>query len=347
MITFHTLYKRDTKGGVRVWYMQLDGARHRTVSGLEGGAHVESGWTTCKPKSQPTAEEQAEFEVKAKYQHQLDRDYYDDRDAIDSGKFVQVMLAKPYTKWPGLCFSQPKLDGFRCRATAKGLFTRQNQRITAATHIEEALRPFFLQHPEAQLDGELYSHALKDEFEALSSALRKGEATEAVKQIQYWVYDLISEAERPFSERHAALTYWNDLIVPVPTEQVLNEDGLDRLEEQYLADGFEGQMVRLDKPYDFKRSSSLLKRKRFKDGEFKCLRIEEGNGNWAGYAKRIVCQLPDGREFGAGLKANQARARELLGETHHEVTVRYFRLTSDGIPYLPVAIAFHGDRRTL
>ena len=111
--------------------------------------------------------------------------------------------------------------------------------------------------------------------------------------------------------------------------------------------GYEGSMLRKDAPYEQKRSKTLLKRKDFKDAEFECVRIEEGLGNWAGLAKRVVCRLPDGREFGAGIRGTQARAKELLNETHKQVTVRFFDYTPDGIPRFPVVTAFWADGRDM
>jgi DNA ligase-1 len=106
-------------------------------------------------------------------------------------------------------------------------------------------------------------------------------------------------------------------------------------------------MHRLDAPYEQKRSKTLRKRKEFQDEEFKVIRIEEGLGNWSGMAKRVVCQLPDGREFGAGIKGGMERARELLNETHHVATIQFFAYTPDGVPRFPVATKFHGEARTL
>ena len=84
---------------------------------------------------------------------------------------------------------------------------------------------------------------------------------------------------------------------------------------------------------------------RMTDEEFEVVAIEEGQGNWAGVAKRVTCRLPDGRTFGAGIKGSRDRGIELLNETHHIVTIKYFQLTPDGIPRFGVATKFHGEKR--
>ncbi len=108
-------------------------------------------------------------------------------------------------------------------------------------------------------------------------------------------------------------------------------------------------MIRLDTPYEAgKRSKNLLKRKEFMDDEFQLVRIEEGNGNWQGYAKRAVIRLPDGRECGAGIKGNQDFTRQLLADAsrYTHAMVRYFTLTPDGVPRFPVVVDWHEGARS-
>ena len=59
------------------------------------------------------------------------------------------MLAHDFAKNPvtsGIC--QPKLDGIRCIASAKGLFSRSFKEIVAVPHISEALKDFVAKHPQ-------------------------------------------------------------------------------------------------------------------------------------------------------------------------------------------------------
>ena len=75
--------------------------------------------------------------------------------------------------------------------------------------------------------------------------------------------------------------------------------------------------------------------------------VEEGNGNWTGYAKKATLRLADGRTFGAGLRGAQAELKALLGAPKPDMaTVRFFALTPDGIPRFPVVTQFYnsGDR---
>jgi DNA ligase-1 len=80
---------------------------------------------------------------------------------------IKAMLAHKYNEdkadYPA--FIQPKLDGVRCLFTKSGAFSRANNRFMNVEHIEQALKPFFAKNPTTVLDGELYNHGLKDDFE--------------------------------------------------------------------------------------------------------------------------------------------------------------------------------------
>jgi DNA ligase-1 len=263
------------------------------------------------------------------------------------------MLAKKYETFdPG--FAQPKLDGIRCIARQGGLFTREGQPILGAPHIHENLAPLFLEDPDLILDGELYNHELKDDFNAIVSMVRRKDPDQKHVElsralVQYHVYDMPS-SEAAFASRLDLLrTTLNPVLDSavqlVETHHVPDTAQYDALHGCWLEAGYEGSMWRSDAQYEQKRSNTLLKRKEFQDAEYECVSIEEGTGNWAGMAKSVVCRLPDGRTFGAGIKGSQQRAVELLSEKHRIVTVQFFHLTPDGVPRFPVVTKFWGEKR--
>jgi DNA ligase-1 len=126
----------------------------------------------------------------------------------------------------------------------------------------------------------------------------------------------------------------------VKTTRVYDQGNIDELYGEYLEDGYEGQMIRLNAPYENKRSKYLLKRKEFLTDEFPVVGMEEGKGNWAGYIKRFILELPDGRTFGAGVRGTQEVMKQLLesDETPTWATLRYFTPTPDGVPRFPVVV---------
>ncbi|WP_181181016.1 hypothetical protein [Mesorhizobium sp. B2-4-5] len=363
------IYKRDTQGRLRVWFYEVLGPEWRSTSGLLDGNWVTTDWTVCTPKSQDTAEAQARFEAEAEERKKLERQYHRTPEACATPNFFEPMLAKSYkgkVQFP--IASQPKLDGIRCIARAEGLFSRQGKPIVSCPHIEAELAPLFVADPDLVLDGELYNHALKADFEQLVSLVRNtgGSAKKRADNpgdlaalharvadtIQYHVYDIPS-FEGTFFQRapvYNAMLQGYTHVFPVETRIAFNQAMFDKDYEEFLEGGWEGQMGRLDAIYEIgKRSAHLLKRKEFQDAEFKIVEVCEGQGNWSGYAKRLTVELPDGRTFGAGIAGTQDFCRKLLEEATEwvgrQATIKFFTPTGDGIPRFPVAIKFHEGAR--
>jgi len=365
---YDSIFKIDSKGKTRVWYMEQNDDLYRTWDGTQGGKIKSSEWRIAIPTNVGRSNErdgvaQAAFEIEAQYKTKLEKDYHPTLEASQSGgsHIFEAMLAKEYkTFQPG--FAQPKLDGFRCIAKADGLWSRSGKPFVSSPHIMEVLAPLFEANPDLILDGELYNHELRDNFDEIQSLItvksdkkltaEHYEKTRAM--VQYHVYDVPS-CKGNFIDRFDYLNklafdlldsrYDNDVIQFVITRCVESEEQFDVLHGEWLESGYEGSMWRNDTPYENRRTKNLLKRKDFIDEEFEVVAIEEGQGNWAGVAKRVTCRLPDGRTFGAGIKGSRDRGIELLNETHHIVTIKYFQLTPDGIPRFGVATKFHGEKR--
>lgn len=356
-IEFPTLYTIDSKDKVRAWRMEVDGDRYRTISGLLDGAQVESAWKVATPKNigksnATTGAEQALAEVEAEYKKKRDRKYHDDLATVGKHKFIAPMLAEKYKKWTGTCYTQPKLDGIRCIATKDGLTSRQGKPFFLP-HIVKALEPIFKMWPDVILDGELYNHHFRDNFNKISSLVKKQSRTpeeeaECERYVEYHIYDCVNPDDKFVSRilhiKGMLTICHHPKLVWVNTQEVQIEKTLDEYFEKYLEDGYEGQIVRFDAPYEIgQRSDSLLKRKNFIDEEFELVSVMEGLGNWAGYAKSAKFRKRDGTEFEAGIKGDQEFTRKLLEEwpRYRAATVKYFNLTPDGIPRFGVVTAWH------
>ena len=366
-IMYDMCYKIDSKGKVRIWYIEQDGDKYRTWDGTQGGKIKCSEWRLATPTNVGRSNErdgpaQAVFEIEATYKKKCEKDYHTSIESAKSGgsHIFEAMLAEKYDAknfQPG--FAQPKLDGFRCIANKDGLWSRAGKPYVSCPHIMEALAPLFAEDPDLILDGELYNHELRDNFNEIASLIgtksdKKLTAEHYAKtraMVQYHVYDMPSHSGT-FAERDAAL---EELLIKnmelpysiklVATQAVFTAESFDQCHVEWLETGYEGSMWRNNTAYENRRTKNLLKRKDFIDEEFEVVRLEEGQGNWAGAAKSVVCRLPDGREFSAGIKGSYERGVELLTETHKIVTVKYFQLTPDGIPRFGVATMFHGDKR--
>ena len=174
-------------------------------------------------------------------------------------------------------FIQPKLDGVRCIFTKDGAYSRTGKKFHNLRHIELRLAGFFNLNPDVQLDGELYNHALRDDFEQIISLVRKQKPTDedrlnAQHLIQYHVYDYII----PFIGYEARLKWlmsnkdhlWSNVVLPVETHRVYKyEEAANMHYDGFLKQGYEGSMLRLNGAYEQKRSYNLQKFKDFSDDE--------------------------------------------------------------------------------
>jgi DNA ligase-1 len=356
-----TLYSRTSNGAIQQWTIEVIDNTFKTHEGLKDGKITTSMPTICESKNvgranETTPQDQAVAEATSKWQKKVDSGYYEDITKIDVQKFVEPMLAKKYedefdeSMFP--IWSNVKLDGSRCVCKNDGMWSRNGKPILSAPHIRKALQPIFDKNPNAIFDGELYCHKLCNDFNKIMSLVKKTKPTsqdleESSKVIQYWIYDYISEGKLPFSKRYERIIEdIKDLhpsLVIVEATKVDSQQKLDELNGQYIQGGYEGQIIRLDKPYEHKRSKNLLKRKEFDDTEFEIIDIFEGEGNRTGMAGYATIRLEDGRMCKSNIKGNQEWLKELL-ESASEVkgqmaTVRHFKRTPDGIPRFPYIVA--------
>lgn len=221
----------------------------------------------------------------------------------------------------------------------------------------------FADDPDFVVDGELYNHGLHNNFEELASLIKKGNRTQEEEYrvrtwVQYHIYDMPSVPEtfhKRIGHLHTLYGYAGRLEHGVygPLHLVLtyvaeSEPQVQKRTAEFLLAGYEGAMVRLDAPYDLgKRSRNLLKVKQFDEAEFPLVRVDPGEGNWAGYAKSVVIRLENGEEQGAGMRGSYEFARAVLAEQakYRSVTVRFQGRTAEGRLRFPVVTKWHEGER--
>ena len=363
------LYKIDRKEGIRVWWVEYTEEAYRTCSGLLDGKIVESGWIYPREKNvgranSTTVAEQVVAEVQSKYEARMYQGKYHPsiEEARGGAKFIECMLAEKFNpkksnNYP--YYSQPKLDGVRCVVSEDVMQTRNGKMFFSSPHIREALDSFFEEFPDYILDGELYNHALKNDFEKIISLARKTkpkpeDLQESASMVEYHVYDVITPDPMTYEERmnflqEKVLDRFN-MIHVVPAFIVNNLEEAEEKLGEYLESGYEGQMLRKsESPYEHRRSASLLKHKMFEDDEYEIVEVVEGQGNWSGYAKSIMIRLPDGSTQRSGMRGNFKNGKEILENKDDyagtQVTVRYQNKTSDGKLRFPVVVAFWKGKR--
>ena len=353
----NTLYKRAVNGKINEWTVETKDNCYRTISGYTDGVKTTSEWTCCSgknigKKNETTPEQQTLAEAKAMWDKKVELGSYESISDIDKPKFFNPMLAHKFEDYEDKIeypvFSQPKLDGIRCIVKADGMWSRNGKKIVSAPHIYEAMKPLFEEDPDLIFDGELYADKFANDFNAICSLVKKTKPTsedlkKSKEQIQYHIYDMPSYGY-DFLVRYNTL--WKmeipNCCVLVETILCYSEIKVEELYSKYVNEGYEGQMIRLDKKYEQKRSKSLLKHKSFVDEEYTILGIEEGEGNKTGMVGSFIFKSKTGHTFNASPKYNWEECKELWKQRQELIgksaTVKYFNLTPDGVPRFPYVI---------
>ena len=265
------------------------------------------------------------------------------------------MLAYPVSDKPidytKPVFMQPKLDGVRCLIqyeqvtplqTGPVAYSRTGKEWLNIDHILQSLMPFFDKHPNVILDGELYNHDLKDDFEQIISCVRKTKPTEehraqSKELVQFHCYDIVDEnavfdwradfigdeLEESYCVKHVMTTY-----------NVDSEKQAKDIHQANLKAGYEGSIVRLNDVYQCKRSHSLRKFKDFHDAEAVIVDWVEGKGKRKGTIGKFVAVDNDGNKFGMPVMDNfkklQTMFKEMQSWVGLEATFTYFERTKAG-----------------
>ena len=262
---------------------------------------------------------------------------------------TKAMLAHKYNpdKADYPAFIQPKLDGVRCLFSTSGAFSRAGNQFMNVDHIEEALKPFFAKNPTAVLDGELYNHGLKDDFEKIISLVRKKKPTkedklEAAELVEYHIYDVASMTFATYTTR---LNYinsisnfrWNHILRRVDTQVALDFDEAVKMHKKNLKLGYEGSIYRsFEGKYKGTRSWDLMKFKDFHDAEATIIGYEEGKGKREGTLGKFIMRDYEGNEFGCppGKGYDYKGMKDLLDNIHDYIgqwaTFTYFQRTQAG-----------------
>lgn len=404
-MNFPILYQKTNTGAIQSWQIEV---RHEeacslmvTTHGQVGGKLQTTSDTIWKGKNEgqanaTTPAQQAEKEAAAKWTKQKKKGYVESLADAEAGKVdekvitggIEPMLAPsdiyPHyakdVKFP--CFTQPKFDGNRCIAVVENgkctLWTRTRKPINSVPHIVAAIEALATKLPDCKfiLDGELYNHDYRDDFEQLMTLIRPPAPVPGHEVVQYHVYDFplchkvgFEPAHFNFAQRNRDLGM---LFTEVPSDSPLKEvvtttitreSDIWDAHNKNLADEYEGTMIRNDGPYqEGKRSRHLQKLKTWKDAEYPIIGFADGRGKDAGTVAAFYCAIHDGysleeraeicenlaagreelRGFKARLKASYDYRRKLLEKkdfVDKQLTVKYQNLTSDGKPRFPIGKA--------
>jgi DNA ligase-1 len=244
-------------------------------------------------------------------------------------------------------YMQPKLDGVRCLFTKDGAFSRTGKQFMNVKHIEESLKDYFEQNPAIVLDGELYNHNLRDDFEKIISLVRKQKPTdedrsEARRLTQYHVYDYTNTSMNNMVNYRYRLNQltcsdiYTSSIHYVESRRVKSMKQAKDFHIRKLAEGYEGSILRTNTPYKHGRSWGLMKFKDFHDAEATIVDYQEGKGKRLGTIGKFIMQDDDGNVFGCppGKGYNYSDMKCILENIHkymgQKATFTYFERTKAG-----------------
>ena len=356
---FPKLYKFDTKGKVRVWWVYSEGNTFIIHHGLDGGK-IQTQIKTVKAKNigksnETTPEEQADKEAKAKWLVQIQREDYAE-DVNESGKQTRPMLAHDYLKVPhrvdfNKVIIQRKLDGLRLisgyrwkNSLTLELMTRKGETYdiphfnNPVARLLDIINFELTNHACSALDGEAYIHGMK--LQQIISLAKKNKP-ESV-DLKYYLFDLVI-MDLPFNVRYeilkTAISMYEELhgtdhpFVLVLNTIVYNDTSMKLVHDEFVGECFEGVIIRhIDGMYKTGRSSDLFKYKQFFTDEFKIIDMFKDNNQNA----MLVIELEDGKSMNLTPKRSHIERKQMLLEPEkwigQYITVRYQDKTVDNIP---------------
>lgn len=372
---FQTLYKKNTQGKIEAWSIKVmpilplkdnRGWRVTVIYGEFNGKQIEKSYDVkagknVGRKNGTSVREQANAEAFAKWEKKLKQGYAKTLKEAEAGKTdaiikggVVPMLAHDYDDHKGKIifpvYAQPKLDGQRCVAIFDGkkvtLWTRSRKQIHSCPHIieqlERMLKGFRKIGEKVTLDGELYCHKWRDDFEKIMSAVRKNKPSKESELIEFHMYDLIDDGTSPFRIRKNHLMQLPDFymnVCHVETTLVQDERDLKKYHATCVRAGYEGAMIRNPEGfYEHKRSKNLLKFKTFIDAEYEIHSFIEGKDN------TVIAQLYDhiGKTmFKATMMGDKKKNQKYLKGKYKGklLTVKFFSYTNaNKVPRFPVGV---------
>jgi DNA ligase-1 len=233
-----------------------------------------------------------------------------------------------------------KLDGIRAIWTGSKMYARSSIEIQVPPRLLATLPSG------VALDGELWCG--RNLFHQTISTVRKKQPPDGVayfdwsaawQDVKYMVFDEYGSVA-PWRERFARATqaiHGSPFAQPHYHFEVGGQSEFDAFYDHLIGLGAEGAMLRrIDQPYEFCRTRSLLKRKPTIQLHAVVVGHQPGAGKHAGRLGALICRLADsGVEFrvGTGFTDEQRESPVAIGSS---VVVSCMEKTRAGVPRFPV-----------
>lgn len=208
-----------------------------------------------------------------------------------------VALAKAYDEktqkkvnWNDGWYMSRKLDGVRCVCVIDetgviNFYSRQGKEFETLDNVRKALEPYGLR--KIVLDGEICMVDAEgnENFQGIMKEIKRKDHT--IQNPKFLAFDILHQdefesctSERTFSERQEELELFVDtydtagIIEHVAQIRVESDQDLQDYVDLASKSGWEGLMLRKDVGYQGKRSTDVLKVKKFHDAEYTVVAVE-------------------------------------------------------------------------
>lgn len=215
----------------------------------------------------------------------------------DGTRKISPMLGSKidFDKTPNeIMYVTQKYDGSRCLIFIEDnkveLFSRQGKKIEGCKQIEEDVLKLGLDN--VMLDGEILAINVDYENVYKETMKRLNNKKENKVGLYYMAYDILDKDEYSnlkgkikYAERRNKLNQLKETkyIKIAPLLAMTNDMNIIlNILDEYRSKGAEGLMVNLDRPYDFKRTKTLLKIKVMQTIDLRVIGFEEGTNKYEG-----------------------------------------------------------------
>lgn len=359
-----TIYKVDTKGKMRYLEVSTFEGALVQISGIVGTDSPIKHEKFCEGKNigrsnETTAKEQAVSQAESLIKEKMTGEYFSSQEAAENGVVVMPMLAKDFNKeirklrWgKETMFVQPKFDGMRClsfvhRDLPIKMMSRTGKEILGMDHIRKELEGVRARMPLDVnliiLDGELYVHG--ENFQNNMRFIKKYKEGHT-ERIKYNVYDIVEDKVFEFRKVRPYIVGFTNLL-EVSTYLIKSKEELDVWHKEFLKQGYEGTMVRLNNEGYKKngRSSELLKYKDFLDLSLKIIDIV-ANENRPEQGTAVFEH--NGNLFKSGMKYSHADRIDMLKNKDRYIgktaELRFFEYSESGTPRFPIMVGIRLDK---
>lgn len=263
-----------------------------------------------------------------------------------------------------------KIDGLRCliylgedgklHTASRGATNYDAAMIEILEHPD--LIQLFKDNPTLIMDGECYKHGYS--LQQLNSVARTQVKAVDYEILQFYWYDIV-DLNSPVTERinkikelaeplnltfdpEREFQYGELRIQLVPHVEVSGWDNIMALHNEYVSEGWEGLVIRLESSLygPNKRTNDWLKVKCYKQDTYKVIGIEQGLRKYDDMV--FVLETEEGKQFKAkpfGDKNQKIEYTDNFEEKYqnHLGDVKYFYYSDEGTPLQPSFIAFRPD----